>query len=555
MAKWLLSGHNPQETIGLSYPVTSHYYNEFMGRQQFEYMLKSLAGGLDEFDTFTPAMVLVQGHSFINISNLVRNVGQVLPFDPESLGAPKGLVTSDHKPRLTTRLLLPFGLWRVYRETAQTCRKIVPRYREMLDGVYWELRACDSDHLTEQDLSSMDRLFQPSTLKDATAFANTVVILAFANTAMSDLVNQKAPDLRNLLVGHGTSTAQLANRMWELRQVAEQSGNEVRDRLRRGETILDGYRSIPEAAPLLKAIERFMRTYGHRAFHYSAQCEATRLADQPELVLLTIGGLMEKDEPPSVRAKAARQVGLQALRKMNPVKRLFWTRLLKWASTLIELREESRDTMELQSATYGLAAKLLTRYHFPDQPPDYLWLYTFEEFLVFGRSHGQHRVAPEQIEQRRAELERHRQQPPPPELVWYDPETQHWWPVQEQEETQEPTLTSKARLQGIGASAGSGPVEGRAVVTNNVEEAVERILGLTGPVVLVTHATDPAWSSLFSRLTAVVTATGGAVSHAAIVARENGIPAVVGVQEATRRIRDGQRVRVDGAAGTIEAIE
>jgi len=74
-------------------------------------------------------------------------------------------------------------------------------------------------------------------------------------------------------------------------------------------------------------------------------------------------------------------------------------------------------------------------------------------------------------------------------------------------------------------------------------------------VVLVTHATDPAWSSLFGRLTAVVTEMGGAVSHVAVVARESGIPAVVGAHEATRRIRDGQRVRVDGAAGTIEAIE
>jgi pyruvate,water dikinase len=55
-------------------------------------------------------------------------------------------------------------------------------------------------------------------------------------------------------------------------------------------------------------------------------------------------------------------------------------------------------------------------------------------------------------------------------------------------------------------------------------------------------------------LSAVVTELGGVISHAAIVARENGLPAVVGVPEATRRIRNGQRLRVDGAAGTIEVI-
>lgn len=110
-------------------------------------------------------------------------------------------------------------------------------------------------------------------------------------------------------------------------------------------------------------------------------------------------------------------------------------------------------------------------------------------------------------------------------------------------------------LEGIGASAGSGVVEGTAIVTNSTQEAVERLLKYSGPAVLVTHVTDPVWSSIFPRLTAVITEMGGAISHAAIVARENGIPAVVGVPGATRHILDGQRVRVDGGAGTIEIVE
>jgi phosphohistidine swiveling domain-containing protein len=72
--------------------------------------------------------------------------------------------------------------------------------------------------------------------------------------------------------------------------------------------------------------------------------------------------------------------------------------------------------------------------------------------------------------------------------------------------------------------------------------------------VLITRLTDPAWSSLFRRLSAVVTELGGVISHAAIVARENGLPAVVGVPGITRRVRDGQRLRVDGAAGTVEVL-
>jgi len=294
--------------------------------------------------------------------------------------------------------------------------------------------------------------------------------------------------------------------------------------------------------------------YGHRAFCYSSDFDATRLADQPQLVLLALGGLLDESEPPAARAEAARQVSRQALQEMNPVRRLLWRQLLRLGSTIIEGRERGRDTMELQNATYGLAARFLSRRYFPDQPEDHLWFYTFEEFLAFGQSRGQKRILQEEIDRRRAELERYRQQPPPPELIWFDPQTGKWWPVQEAE-VESPPVSSRGRFQGIGASAGSGPVEGIALVTNSPHQAAERLLNVSGPVILVTHVTDPVWSSLFRRLTAVVTEMGGAISHAAIVARENGIPAVVGLAEATRCIRDGQRVRVDGAAGTVAIVE
>jgi pyruvate,water dikinase len=237
---------------------------------------------------------------------------------------------------------------------------------------------------------------------------------------------------------------------------------------------------------------------------------------------------------------------------MNLFRRFAWRQLLRLGSGLIGLRERGRDTQELQNATYGLAARLLSRHYFPDQPPDHLWLYTFEELLTFGRSHGQERVPPEEVASRRAELERNHLKAPPPELIWYEPATRQWWPVLEP--APEDLDTSRVRLQGIGASAGSGPVEGIALVTSSAQEAAERLLKVDGSVVLVTHVTDPVWSSLFTRVTAVVTEMGGIISHAAIVARENGIPAVVGVPNATQLIRDGQWVRVDGAAGLAEVV-
>jgi pyruvate,water dikinase len=547
MSRWLLSGHNPQETLGISYPLSASYIADFTSRQQMEYVLSSLAGGSRYLDLSMPLIARVGGLLYSNVNYCLRNIALVFPFDPASIGVPPGLVTSEHKPRLTTLLLLPFRFGRLYRRAAHNLRTVLPRFRETLDQIYWQLRDAAPDHLTAQDLALIDRLFEPPMLECLTAYANALLVIGLPNITVLQWVNDKAPALRNLLVGHGTNTAQLGERMWELRQVAVQCGPPVVQALRGREVDLDTYRAIPAAAPLLETLGHFLRTYGHRAFHYASEFEATRLVDQPDLVLLTIASLLEVEESPAVRAHGAREASHRALQEMNPIRRFFWRQLLKWGGALIEGREENRNTMELQNATYGLAARLLSQHYF--QSSDYLWLYQFDEFLAFAQSHGQVRVDAEVIAQRRTELEQDRRQAAPPELIWYDPATKEWWPARE-----ERTGSTAAYLQGIGVSAGSGPVEGVALVTDSAQEAAERLLGMTGPVVLVTHVTDPVWSSLFRRLTAVVTEMGGAISHAAIVARENGVPTVVGASDATRCIQDGQWVRVDGAAGSVEVI-
>ncbi|MGH3671556.1 MAG: PEP-utilizing enzyme, partial [Pseudonocardiaceae bacterium] len=73
--------------------------------------------------------------------------------------------------------------------------------------------------------------------------------------------------------------------------------------------------------------------------------------------------------------------------------------------------------------------------------------------------------------------------------------------------------------------------------------------------VLVASITTPAWTSLFAMASAVVTDIGGPLSHSSIVAREYGIPAVLGTGVATRRIQDGQSIRVDGDSGTVTLID
>jgi pyruvate,water dikinase len=72
--------------------------------------------------------------------------------------------------------------------------------------------------------------------------------------------------------------------------------------------------------------------------------------------------------------------------------------------------------------------------------------------------------------------------------------------------------------------------------------------------VLVTAFTDPSWTPVFVTVAGLVTEVGGLMTHGAVIAREYGLPAVVGVQDATRRIPDGARVRVHGTDGYVEVL-
>jgi pyruvate,water dikinase len=103
-------------------------------------------------------------------------------------------------------------------------------------------------------------------------------------------------------------------------------------------------------------------------------------------------------------------------------------------------------------------------------------------------------------------------------------------------------------LTGVGA--GGGVVEGRARVVTDPEKTE-----LDEGDLLVCEATDPSWISLFVVAGGVVTDLGGMLSHGAIVARELGIPCVVGTRTASRTVRDGQRIRVDGERGTVELLD
>jgi rifampicin phosphotransferase len=99
----------------------------------------------------------------------------------------------------------------------------------------------------------------------------------------------------------------------------------------------------------------------------------------------------------------------------------------------------------------------------------------------------------------------------------------------------------------VGLPVSSGVIEGRARVILHMEDA-----DLEEGDIVVTSFTDPSWTPLFVSIQGLVTEVGGLMTHGAVIAREYGLPAVVGVESATKLIKDGQRIRVNGTEGYVE---
>lgn len=114
-----------------------------------------------------------------------------------------------------------------------------------------------------------------------------------------------------------------------------------------------------------------------------------------------------------------------------------------------------------------------------------------------------------------------------------------------------PLAASSDSSELVGIPASRGVITGIARVVASPQEASR----LEPGQILITRATDPGWTPAFSTIGGAVIEIGGLLSHGAIVAREYGLPAVIGVPQCTRRIRDGQSITVNGTTGRVTLHE
>jgi pyruvate,water dikinase len=291
----------------------------------------------------------------------------------------------------------------------------------------------------------------------------------------------------------------------------------------------------------------YAERYGHRGPH-EFEVSLPRPAEQPGWARRQLAALREAGADP-----------LDLLQKQEAAHRAAWDRLVtahpkQVAGTRKRLQRWARAASKREQArtevirTFAVARAYLLRAGELTGLGDEVFMLEADEVAAVLRG------APvPDTSQRRAAYERYAALPPYPSLIRgaFDPFT---WAADPDRRSDVYDAAAAPPPAPDGAVSGfpgaGGVVEGVVRVLRSAEESAD----LRPGEVLVTTVTNIGWTPLFPRAAAVVTDVGAPLSHAAIVARELGLPAVVGTGNATSVLRTGDRVRVDGSRGTVEVL-
>ncbi len=313
--------------------------------------------------------------------------------------------------------------------------------------------------------------------------------------------------------------------------------------------IAEQLRSNPDLAELFDhpqisaEVDAYLEKFGDRCTE-ELKLESITLRGDPTSLLLAIAASAE-------RPVAAHITGAEpdwaTLFPSNPIKRYLAQWIVGWAKARVRDRENLRFE---RTRIFGYARRVFlgigrefTARGLLDTPRDVFFLTTHE---VLGAIEG-FSLSPDlkaTVQQRKSEDSASAQRPDPPERIEIrGPAIAPVWSQPAQKDTDTTRLK-----HGTGCSAGQVTAQAR-VISDPRKQALE-----PGDILVARH-TDPGWIAVFSNAAAIVVERGSLLSHSAIVARELGIPCVVGLKGATRWITDGETLSVDGASGAVERCD
>ncbi|MFJ3402808.1 PEP/pyruvate-binding domain-containing protein [Promicromonospora sp. NPDC090134] len=298
--------------------------------------------------------------------------------------------------------------------------------------------------------------------------------------------------------------------------------------------------------------ETYVTRYGHRCVD-EFEVSRPRPAEDPAWLDRQIAAASGTDVDALLeRQERARAAVWERLERLSPRKAArLRSQLDRWARNA---RDRERARSEVIRTFWALRAFAVRAGELTGLGDDVFCL-TLDELLDVLRAGAGSRAgenAPDVVPVRRATYDLYRGLPAYPAVIRgrFDPVRWAADPDRRSDVYDENGQESARSDQVRGFPGASGVTEGVARVVRSVEDGEALLPG----EVLVTSVTNVGWTPLFPRAAAVVTDVGAPLSHAAIVARELGIPAVVGCGNATMRLRTGDLVRVDGEHGTVEVL-
>jgi rifampicin phosphotransferase len=313
----------------------------------------------------------------------------------------------------------------------------------------------------------------------------------------------------------------------------------------------------PDGQDLLAAFSRYLDRYGHQV--YNLDFVVPTQADDSLPVLLSLKAMVQRPgHDPRARQRAivaerdAR--GEETARTFDPLRRKLFRVLLGWAQRFGPYREQALFYMgagwpALRRLALGLGRRLVESGSLL-AAEDVFFLET-SEIGAASTAREVDQAKPElaRLARERRELREARKRLHPPPVVppghklRFGPFDMSVW------ETQRRNEPTGAFLSGFAVSPG------RVTAPASVILSPADFSRMEPGTILVCPTTTPAWTPLFSQARGLVTDVGGVLAHGSIVAREYDIPAVLGTGVATRRIRSGQRIQVDGDAGTVTLLD
>ncbi|MFC1790234.1 PEP-utilizing enzyme [Patescibacteria group bacterium] len=293
-----------------------------------------------------------------------------------------------------------------------------------------------------------------------------------------------------------------------------------------------------------KDFKDYLNNYGHLI--YSLDFSNPTPADNPTDILETckmyVSGKGADPHQRQRKSEEKRNLAVQKTKKrLRGLKARIFKKILQSAQKYAPSREDGLADVGL---SYPLLRKMLqeigrrlTTNDSLEEPEDVFWLVQAELETAVKKLDKQQKpqnYSPK-VDQRKKAWHEAEKLTPPKMLVWGI----------SKKESLKKVVSKAAVIKGVAGSMGVASAP--AVIINGPEDFEKMKAGS----ILVAPLTTPAWTSLFARAAAIVTDVGGALSHGSIVAREYNIPAVLGTKNATRIIKDGQQITVDGTNGKV----